>query len=148
MYAKTLTLCISLFLIAPSSATVIYKWVDKDGVTHYSQQIPENTEHQSKSKKLYSEDIEPQLIGTVAPSVRTEENQQSQAQQDAAKINEHDKEQAKEICKNAEYNLNILETHSRLNRKDKETGEVTSITAEQRQERIKQQKQRIKLFCK
>ncbi|WP_083700296.1 DUF4124 domain-containing protein [Shewanella sp. UCD-KL12] len=147
MYKTFLAICLLLLFASPSSATVIYKWVDKDGVTHYSQQIPEGHEQQSKSKKIYSEDIEPKLIGTVAPTPRKEE-EQTQAQQDAALINENDKEQAKEICKNAKYNLDLLTTHTKLNSKDGETGAVTAVTEEQRQEKIKQQKERIKLFCK
>ena len=149
MYPRFLALVLPLLFMASVSATVIYKWVDKNGVTHYSQQIPENANDQSKSTKLYSEDIEPKAIGTVAPTaLKEEENELSQAQQDAAAINENDKEQAKEICKNAKYNLDILMTHTKLNSKDQQTGEVVAVTEEQRQEKIKVQKQRIKLFCK
>lgn len=149
MYPKLLALTLPLLFITSVSATVIYKWVDKNGVTHYSQQIPENADEKSKSTKLYSEDIEPKAIGTVAPTVRKEEAKElTQAQQDAAAINEHDKEQAKEICKNAKYNLDILMTHTKLNNKDQQTGEVVAVTEEQRQEKLKMQKQRIELFCK
>ncbi|EDQ01200.1 hypothetical protein KT99_20876 [Shewanella benthica KT99] len=39
-------------------------------------------------------------------------------------------------------------SHTKLNSKDQQTGEVVAVTEEQRQEKIKMQKQRIKLFCK
>ena len=148
MHPRFLALVLPLLFMTSVSATVIYKWVDENGVTHYSQQIPENANDQSKSTKLNSEDIEPKAIGTVAPTARKKEKELSQAQQDAAAINEHDKEQAKEICNNAKYNLDILMTHTKLNSKDQRTGEVVAVTEEQRQEKIKMQKQRIKLFCK
>lgn len=148
MYGKILTLTLTLLFIPALSATVIYKWVDENGVTHYSQQIPEDSEQQNEPKKLYSEDIEPKVIGTVAPTIRQEKKEQSQAQQDAALINEQDQEQAKEICKSAKHNLNILLTHTRINNTDDGTGVVTALTEEQRQQRITLQKQRIKLFCK
>ncbi|AQS39482.1 protein of unknown function (DUF4124) [Shewanella psychrophila] len=149
MYLKLLALTLPLLFMTSVSATVIYKWVDENGVTHYSQQIPESTDEQSKSKKLYSEDIEPKAIGTVAPTARKEESKElSQAQEDAAAINEHDKEQAIEICKNAKYNLDILMTHTKLNSKNQQTGEVVAVTEEQRQDKIKTQKERVTLFCK
>ncbi|BAJ03393.1 DUF4124 domain-containing protein [Shewanella violacea] len=149
MYSRLLALALPLLFVTYVSATVIYKWVDDNGVTHFSQQIPENADEQSKSEKLYSEDIEPKSIGTVAPIASSKEpTKLSQAQQDAAQINQFDKEQAKEICKNAKYNLDILVTHTKLNSKDQQTGEVVAVTEEQRQQKIKMQKQRVALFCK
>ncbi|NRB25192.1 DUF4124 domain-containing protein [Shewanella sp.] len=148
MPPRFLVLVLPLLFITSVSATVIYKWVDEHGVTHYSQQIPENVIDQSKSTKLNSEDIEPKAIGTLAPTARKKEKALSQAQQDAVVINEHDKEQAKEICNNAKYNLDILMTHTKLNSKDQQTGEVVAVTEELRQEKLKMQQQRIELFCK
>lgn len=67
---RFLVLALPLLFITSVSATVIYKWVDEHGVTHYSQQNPENVIDQSKSTKLNSEDIEPKAIGALAPTAR------------------------------------------------------------------------------
>ena len=51
--------------IGPVSAGVIYTWVDENGVTHYSQQAPQ--QENIKAEKLYSEDLEQAKVGFIAP---------------------------------------------------------------------------------
>ncbi|WP_394388587.1 DUF4124 domain-containing protein [Shewanella woodyi] len=145
MFKKLILLSLSLTLTFTVSATVIHKWVDKDGVTHYSQQPPENTD----SSKLYSEDIEQKPIGFIQPKVR-ESNAavQTEEEKNAEAIRKQSSEQAAAICENAKQNLNILTSHSRLKSKDEKTGEMVSMREEDRQEQISTQKERIKLFCK
>jgi len=148
MLTKKLIFTLALLLTVPVSATVIYKWVDKKGVTHYSQQIPQENVATTEPTKLLSEDIEPQPIGFIAPKARTTASPMlSQAWQDAALIKKQDKKQAKAICSRAKHNLNLLTTHSRIRSADKESGKVTALTEEARQARIKTQQTRVKLFC-
>ncbi len=144
MFTKSLVLILILASIGSASATVIYKWVDKDGVTHYSQQVPENT----STDKIYSEDIEQQPIGFTAPKARPAAPEPSKEEKNAARIKEHNKEQAADICENAQHNLKVLTTHSRFRSKDETTGEVVAMKEEDRQAKIKVQEERIKLFCK
>ncbi|WP_259649492.1 DUF4124 domain-containing protein [Shewanella sp. MBTL60-007] len=132
---------------SPVLANVIYTWVDDKGVTHYSQQPPENTQEQSNPDKLYSEDIEPKQIGTVAPSASVADKAPTDLEKKAAAITQNDKKQAEGICKNAQHSLNVLTTHSKLNKKDAESGKVVAMTEEQRQAAIAEHKQKIKLFC-
>ncbi|CAM3126421.1 DUF4124 domain-containing protein [Shewanella loihica] len=139
-----LSALLSLFLCAPTFATTIYKWVDENGVTHYSQEKPP----EAKTEKLYSEDIEQKKVGFTAPKVVEKKGEQkSEAALAAEAINEKDKAQAKAICENAKHQLNVLETHTRLTRKNEENGEMVRMTEEDRQSEISAQKQRIKLFC-
>ncbi len=71
----------------------------------------------------------------------------SDLETNAAMIKQADKKQAKLICKNAQHSLNVLTTHSKLNKKNKDTGEVVAMTEEQRQASITEQRERVKLFC-
>lgn len=129
------------------NANAIYTWIDDNGVTHYSQQPPAS--NQASSKKLYSEDIEPKHVGTIAPTKSVPDlNQPSELEQKAAAIGLADKQQAQQVCQNAQHSLNVLTTHTKLTKKNSTTGELVSMTEEQRQAEIVEQNQRIKLFCK
>lgn len=125
-------------------ATEIYTWVDEHGVTHYSQEPPE----QKQVTKIYSEDIKPAKIGSVSPKAPvTTKAEASELEKIATSIKGSDNAQAKVICDNAKHSLNVLISHSKLNKQNKETGESIAMTEEQRQTAIKEQKQRISLFC-
>lgn len=125
-------------------ATEIYTWVDEHGVTHYSQEPPEH----NQVKKIYSEDIKPAKIGSVSPQATIKvKNEATELEKSAAAINKSDKAQAKMICDNAKHSLNVLTSHSKLNKQSKESGESLAMTEEQRQGAIKEQKQRVSLFC-
>ncbi|MCL1069009.1 DUF4124 domain-containing protein [Shewanella olleyana] len=130
-----------------SFATVIYTWVDKDGVSHYSQQPPANVD----SKKVYSEDIEPAQVGYVPvlpnTSTSSQSNQDSDLAAKAKLIKEKDAEQAASICESAKHSLNVLSTYQHLHRKDAETGEEIVITEEERLAQIEKNEERKKLFC-
>ncbi|QYJ87955.1 DUF4124 domain-containing protein [Shewanella mesophila] len=125
-------------------ATTIYKWVDEKGVPHYSQEMPP----EKQTEKLYSEDLEPKKVGSVAPKMATPaEAEKTELEVAAAEINRKDKEQAKMICDSAKHQLNVLETHTRLTRKNEQSGEMERMTEEERQAQIASQKERIRLFC-
>nr|WP_275658988.1 DUF4124 domain-containing protein [Shewanella sp. Isolate11] len=137
-------LLLVLFFCPTLFATTIYKWVDEKGVTHYSQQMPP----EKQAEKLYSEDIEQQRVGFVAPSASAaKEPVPSEMEAAANEINQKDKEQAKMICDSATHQLNVLNTHTNLTRKNAQTGEMEKMTEEQRQEQIAAQQERIRLFC-
>jgi len=144
MFTKTLVLVLALISIGSASATVIYKWVDKDGVTHYSQQKPEN----ASTDKIHSEDIEQQPIGFIAPKERPAEPQPSEEEKNATRIKEENKQHAADICDNAKHSLNVLTSHSRIRSQDETTGEMVAMREEDRQAKIKEQEERIRLFCK
>ncbi|MCL1051586.1 DUF4124 domain-containing protein [Shewanella abyssi] len=125
-------------------ASEIYTWVDEYGVTHFSQEPPE----QQSAEKMYSEDIKPKKIGSVSPTSSPKMAKASTELERAALAIKHsDKAQAKSICESARHSLNVLTSHSKLNRKSKETGKTVAMTEEQRQATIAEQKERISLFC-
>lgn len=130
----------------PVIAGVIYTWVDEQGVTHYSQQPPE--QEQQKANQLYSEDIEPAKVGYVAPTKKEQPQEVSELEKSAALIKEKDAKQAQSICENAKHNLDVLTTHNQLIRQSEDpTKEPEAMTEEERQAAIAQQQERIKLFC-
>ncbi|WP_037471659.1 DUF4124 domain-containing protein [Shewanella waksmanii] len=142
-YRLNILFILTIMLSTSLQATTIYKWVDKNGVTHYSQEQPEQTE----AEKLYSEDIEQQPIGFIAPKARAEEEVPDEMAAAAEKINAQDKAQAKVICDNAKHQLNVLQTSARLRKENPETGEIEMMTDEQKQAEIGNQQRRVELFC-
>ncbi|WP_417763843.1 DUF4124 domain-containing protein [Shewanella sp.] len=126
------------------NAATIYKWVDKNGVTHFSQDPPP-TENQT-TEQLDSAKLEPQKLGSVAPSV-PEAPQPTAANPSVEDISARNAEQAKSICEQAKFQLDVLNTHRRLQRQDETTGEIIEMSEEERQQQIATQQQRIKLFC-
>lgn len=132
--------------IGPVSAGVIYTWVDDNGVTHYSQQAPQ--QEKIKAEKLYSEDLEQAKVGFIAPIKKADPTSEAnQLEKSAALIKEKDAKQAKSICESAKHNLEILTTHTKLIRQTSDSGESVAMTEEDRQTSIAQQQERIKLFC-
>ncbi|MBB1270495.1 DUF4124 domain-containing protein [Shewanella sp. SR44-3] len=140
LFSTIAILCLSL----STSATVIYSWVDKDGKTHYSQEPPA----EANAERQYSEDIERDKIGYVAPIKKTtQSSDEALRQAEALVIKEKDSKQADSICDNATHSLKVLTTHSNLNRKNEQTGEVVTMTEVERQAAIKENQERVKLFC-
>ncbi|MDO6617870.1 DUF4124 domain-containing protein [Shewanella sp. 6_MG-2023] len=137
--------CFSFFQLA--QATVIYSWVDENGIKHYSQQPPTDV----NSDKLYSEDIEPAQVGYLPvltnASTGVNTNKPSDAEKNAESIKANDAKQAASICENAKHSLNVLSTYQRLHRKDPTTGETVQVTEEERLAQLETNEERVKLFC-
>ncbi|MGB0895487.1 MAG: DUF4124 domain-containing protein [Parashewanella sp.] len=125
------------------NATTIYKWVDKNGVTHFSQERPQDI----AIEVLDSKSIEPKKIGTVAIKSKTELTPEFPSHSDRSK-QQDDELQSKAICNKAKHNLKVLSSHTNLLQKSATTNKTTTMTEEQRQAAITEQKKRIMLFCR
>ncbi len=132
-------------LAQPAIAGDIYTWVDKDGVTHYSQQPPEQS--LQEPKQLKADALEPAKIGSVSPTKTSLVKELSETEKSAALIKEKDAKQAQSICNNAKHNLDVLTTHAKLLHKSGENNEPVTMTEEERQAAIAENQRRIKLFC-
>lgn len=143
--AMLLRIACLMLLTHPVLAGVIYTWVDENGVTHYSQQPPE--QDHPKTQQLYSEDIEPGKVGYIAPVKNEEPPKMSEPEKSTALIKAQDTKQAEAICENAKHNLDVLTTHTKLTRQAEGNKEPVAMTEEERQAAISENQQRIKLFC-
>lgn len=140
------SLLLALLFAASTSvvqATTIYKWVDKEGVTHFSQDPPP-TEIQT-AEQLDSTELEPTHIGSVTPKAAAKAAVTSNPS--VADVKTRNAEQAASICEQAQFQLKVLQTHSRLQRQDPKTGEVIEMSAEEREQQINTQQERITQFC-
>lgn len=144
------TLLISLLIATPFiSSAAIYKWVDEEGNVNYSQEKPKET----KSERM-KVDTAPSIDRSTykKPSTKTKEQTTEKTSPDT-KDAEKDKKKGKSAknndsgCKAAKANLNTMRNSGRVRQKDKD-GNVSYMSDEQKQARMKQEMDYIKNNCK
>ncbi|MBT1444619.1 DUF4124 domain-containing protein [Shewanella sp. JM162201] len=128
------------------AATTIYKWVDENGVTHYTEQPPEKD---GKAQVIKAADIEQKRIGFESPKPQAKADEpQTDEQKNADLIRQQNAEQADAICEQAKQNQEVLENFNRVTRKDAGTNEPVVMTDEEREAALADSKKRVELFCK
>jgi hypothetical protein len=131
----------------------IYKWVDEDGKVHYSEKRPSG----QPAKRMRVPTKAPKNTSTYKrPSFKSKEdkdseenantnNRQDKAQQKADKGMSAE-EKAKQ-CTRARQVMETLTAGDRVRQKDEE-GNITYMTEEEKQERIKHEQKKINRYCK
>lgn len=137
-----------LCLTSPVMAK-LYKWVDENGVTQYTQTPPPKGDF-SHVKPPPKPAVDPQKAHSEmeerlkAFKDRRDEVAKGKAESDK-KAAEKAEKSAK--CEKARKNLTFLQTHARV-RETAKDGSATLLGEEKRQERIKQANEAIKEYCK
>jgi len=137
-----------LLLFSSTSFSDVYKWVDDNGQTHYSQQAPRDRDAQvikappppSIAPAIAQEklkDLIEQQEGT-----HEEREQQRQLAREEAELNE----QNKESCRINRHNLQQHQNNPGRRMIDSD-GNVTEANEEQRQEKILEIQQRLDQHC-
>ncbi|QSX29201.1 DUF4124 domain-containing protein [Shewanella cyperi] len=147
MFARTpIALLLLSMLSGATWATTIYTWVDEKGVTHYSEQPP--TEEQTGAKTLYSEDIEPGKVGSVAPKARERKPEMTEDEKKAAILKIQNEEKAKEVCEDAKRRLDILTSYARIRQTKEGSDEPVVLSEEEKQQATAETRKTIELYCK
>ncbi len=138
---KYILLGIILLGLLPLSSEAkqkLYKWVDKDGVTHYSAQPPVD-------QKVDTINI---TTGYVAPPPPPPARAKLSASQ-AASATPPEAESLKdpEKCKKVRGELEKMRIYPRIRVKDSDTGELRYLSPEEKAERVKRTEQQEKAFC-
>lgn len=148
--SKSLTFHIGLlaFCLTPISGfTAMYKWVDEEGNTHYTQQPPPDgiaAETVQPPPGVDTEQAVKELTQEQEQLKKLEENRIKQ-EEELAKQTELDA-QKKENCRISRDRLSSLQNSGRVRAVDEE-GNVTRITEEEHQSRIKEVQENIKKYC-
>lgn len=134
-------------LLALSSSTMaaqVYKWVDAQGITHFSAQPPQGQTAQTLNT------VTPPPKPVAAESDASENSESLVAQE---KIDRKVKQQVaeqeaerKRYCETLQTNLAQLQNNPRV--RVEENGEVRRLKEEERQSRIAETKQKIEENCK
>jgi len=128
----TFTAVLWLLAFTVAAGDKIYRWVDDRGVTHFSHVKPTDSNitnveelvlHNSNSYKPAKTIVKPQSPSTEFDKV------------------------AKRNCAIAQKNLKILSAFKNITQQD-ENGEVTKLSASDRQEQLTLASKQIELFCK
>lgn len=146
LVTHVVVLVVGLLLALPAAAQQYYKWVDDEGVTHYSAEKPEEQDVSKVKADNPPSSSQGKAIDRLEQQ-RQQSEQQRKAQQRAEKQKEKEKENpqavSKENCKQHRKNLETLNTRSVVRRKDSETGKQEALTDKERQAMIEKTKKAL-----
>lgn len=137
-----------IFCLAPVSGyAAMYKWVDEEGNTHYTQQPPPEGVEGTTVKpppKVDTEQAVKELQQTREKLQKIEEEHTKQQDETAKQQNQAALK--KENCRKAQARLSSLQNARRLRAVDEE-GNVTRTTEEEHQARIAEVQEKVKKNC-
>lgn len=142
------TLCSLLCLSSPAMAR-LYKWVDENGVTQYTETPPPKGDF-SSVKPPPKPAVDPQRAqDDLEKRVDAFQQRRDDSAKGKAEANKKATEKAEMAakCEKARKNLTFLQSHARIRTTDKD-GSATQLSEEKRQEKIKQANEAIKEYCK
>lgn len=128
-----------------------YKWVDEDGVTHYTQTPPKdpNTEttkiRASGAASSSAEAAQQRLQQSRESFMKAAEKREATQGMDEEEKAKYEKQ--KEHCDRARNNLKVISERARIKEKDKD-GEYTILSDEAKQARMKENQDYIDKNCK
>ena len=140
---------VCLLGLSSQSHARLYKWIDADGNTHYTQQPPPDGIAAENIKLPASVNID------TEQATKSFEEQQKKAQELSETAEKEEKERIrqeehadlkKENCKKAKAKLENVQSSGRIRAVDEE-GNVIRATEEERQRRIKDAQEKIKKWC-
>lgn len=127
----------------------MYRWVDEEGITHYTQSPPPKGE-----VTVIKQPPPPAIPPAKAQQKLNEQQQRLEDLREDRELAKQKSQQEKEEqgikdknCKGARNNLTRLQENPRSRWKG-EDGEYQRHTEEQRQAKIKEAKEQIQEFCK
>lgn len=139
MLLTILLLC--MLPLAGEAKQKLYKWVDKEGITHYSAHPPVNQEVETVDIRVgRGGKSQPAQPPRAEPPAKTQEKIAS-APADTQTLKDADK------CKKVREDLNNLRTYPRVRIKDPTTGELRYMSPEEKELRLKLSEQQEKEFC-
>ncbi len=139
-----------LFLLPLAAAAQVYKWVDEQGQTHYSQQPPVEQKSQqinpSTGGGLGNDEAAKQRDQYREMFASPDEKKAKEAEEQAKKKAEYEKE-LKARCDRVRASLTAMQNNpGRRLKNDK--GEVIRLTEEQRQKDMKTAQEWLEKNCK
>lgn len=135
---------LALCLSATVEATRFYKWVDEDGVVHYSDSPPDHSRYeqiQTREPASSFQELEEQM---------REDADEAEAAAEAAapaRAPQSADEARRMNCENARNNLQTLQSFQNIQMDLDGDGELDTLTEEQKAEQIERMQAQIERFC-
>lgn len=140
---------ISLLLAVGASPALagMYKWVDEQGATHYSQNPPPGGKAQAIKPPPTPADSEAAVKRLEAQRQEGQKRREA-SQQDARESQKNTASQAirEESCRMARQNLSTLEANSRVAIQDA-NGNMKRLTEEERQAQLAEARKQAEEYC-
>jgi aspartokinase len=149
MTIRTLTLLATVLalLSGPALADRYYRWVDDEGVTHYTKKPPEgrpSDEISTGYKPSSSQEQEMERLEKMRRQQRQAREEEAQEQTDETAAGEEQSEEvSEEYCQKHRENLEILQNKPTVRRRNPETGEMEVIPEQERQKMIERTKKEL-----
>lgn len=141
-------LALGVALAAPLQADEIYKWVDEEGVTQYSQQPPPSGDAARVGvDKRPAEELERerQEMEETGERLKAQREERREAEQEARK-EAGEREEREKRCADLRSSLKKLTENRRLLVPDGD-GDVRRLPEEERQERVAERRRQIEEEC-
>ena len=136
---------------APGHAKEFYKWIDDEGVTHYSVRPPADAEVKTEALTIKTPDTD-----TASPASASETETASGAEEQAlsgrAALSPEDlaklQQEEQANCDKARKNLYTLKNRTRIISPDEKTGEKRYLNDEERKKWTAESQKVVDEFCK
>jgi len=149
--AGSALLTISALLATASAEETVFKWVDNNGVTHYSAQPPDGIAFERISIQHAGGAALPTQADSPGPSAATGPDAETEAEHVLPELAETrveppDPELVAERCRQARENLSWLTERTQLLFED-ETGQTRRLDEDERQNLIEENRAFIDQWC-
>lgn len=131
-----------------ASADQVYKWVDKDGHTHYSQTPPSSTDVNAQTVDITPPAPDPTTLrneANLAKSLQDQDKQNQKTQEQAQKDAEQ-KAQKDKLCDDLRQRLQVMDQSARVATVDAQ-GNKTYISDDDRAKQEQQMQDQIAKSC-
>lgn len=137
--------CCVLLLCTPLSAAQIYKWVDAQGVTHFSSEPSAQAKSEKVSPNVFQPKAPPSDPSISTQSAHETIKTQAEIDRDVRKQVAKENAELKKYCTELRYNLAHLKNNPRI--LAEVDGKPTRLTEEDRQARIADIEQSLNERC-
>lgn len=152
MKKLTIAALFGALLATPVMAAQYYKWIDDQGVTHYTETPPPETAKGATEVKVQTRT--PSGAEAAVENLQKQREAATKSLTDAEKKktpektspSKADKAANAERCKKLQANLVIMETNGRVSELD-EKGEKRYLTEEEKTKRMDDARKQIKVLC-
>lgn len=141
-----ITLLIAMLSVQLPAAEKYYKWVDKEGVTHYGTDKPGDGD--AKEVRVYnspssSQGREMQELEEQRKARQRAREQQAQQEQEQERAEENPEQASDEYCEQHRKNLKTLMDTPTVRQENPDTGEMQVLDEEQREAAIEKTKEAL-----
>ncbi|MBI3772728.1 MAG: DUF4124 domain-containing protein [Gammaproteobacteria bacterium] len=132
---------------SPVAHSAVYRWVDKDGTTHYSETQSANG-HAEQIFQSSAPTPDPQMETQLKELLKSQEQSQQLRDNKAKEQESRAREESArtEACRRASERFTGLASHPRVSVKEPD-GTLRRITEEERRAHLAEEQKRIKEYC-